>query len=400
MSGTGKYLAIMRNAPSAPGYVNGPSNVCEFYNNGSEVVYSVSNVYHATGYLWTLPNNVTLISGQGTNTITVRFEAGFVSSTLKVRSTSNCFTSLDRSFNITANAFAVPTYVSGPTNACMYVNTGNMATYVCAKSTGAPAYIWTVPAGVTIIERPGDVPENDTIIRVMFDENFVTATKIQVQTTGCNTSLARTLTINKTAPSAPTGVTGMTNVCNYIGSNTRVRYETRRAMNATQYLWTIPNDAQLQSYDGDTAINVTFNSGYVIGLIEVRSSNACSVSSSRVLSVSRALPETPEDISGPSSACAYYANGTTATYSIPAVQGATGYAWTLPSYVTLVSGQNTTSIIVRFDSGYVTSYIKVKSLNACSASLERTLRVMASPYATPGTISGPTNSCIYINDGD
>jgi len=41
----------------------------------------------------------------------------------------------------------------------------------------------------------------------------------------------------------------------------------------------------------------------------------------------------------------------------------------------------------------------VKSLNACSASLEKTLRVTAIPYSAPGTISGPTNSCIYINDG-
>ncbi len=397
--GTGKYLAIVRNLPTVPGFVNGPTNVCEFYNNGTEVTYSVADVEFATGYLWTLPNNVTLVSGQGTNTIVVRFEAGFVNSSLKVRALSNCNSTLDRSFNITANPFAVPTYVSGPTNACMYINTGNMATYVCSKSTGAPAYIWTVPAGVTIIERPGDLPENDTIIRVLFDENFVSATSIQVQTTGCNTSLARTIAISKTSPTAPSSVTGFTNVCNYIGSNTPVRYSTRRVLNASQYLWTVPNDAQVQSYDGDTAVNVTFNSGYVTGMIEARTSNACAVSSARVLSVSRALPATPSDISGPTNSCAYYANGTTATYSISAVQGATGYAWTLPSNVTLVSGQNTTSITVRFDSGFATSSIKVKSLNTCAASLDKTLRVTATPFAAPGTITGPTNSCIYINDG-
>jgi hypothetical protein len=164
-------------------------------------------------------------------------------------------------------------------------------------------------------------------------------------------------------------------------------------------MWTVPNGAQIQSYYGDTAINVIFNSSFVSGNIEVRSKNACSVSSAKLLPVSRTLPASPSTITGPASACAYYANGTTATYSIPAVTGATGYAWTLPSYMTLVSGQNTTSITVKFDSGFVTSTIKVKSLNACAASVDRTLSITATPYATPGTISGPTNSCIYINNG-
>jgi hypothetical protein len=399
LSGTGKYLAITRSLPTAPGFINGPSNTCPYYNNGTEVTYSVSDVDFATSYLWTLPNNLTLVSGQGTNTIVVRFESGFVNSTLKVRALSNCSSTLDRGINLTANSYTAPSIVSGPSNACMYLNTGNMATYVCSKSAGAPAYIWTVPAGVTIIERPGDLPENDTIIRVLYDENFVSSTNIQVQTTGCNTSVARSLTISKTAPSVPTSITGVTNVCNYAGTNTTVRYTTRRVLNATQYMWTVPNNAQIQSHDGDTAINVMFNSGYVTGMIEARTSNACAVSSARVLSVSRALPATPADISGPTSSCAFYNNGTTATYSISAVQGAIGYAWTLPSYMTLVSGQNTTSITVKFDSGFVTSNIKVKSLNTCAASLDKSLRVTATPYASPGTISGPTNSCIYINDG-
>ncbi len=399
MSGTGKYLAITRSLPTAPGFISGPSNTCAYYNNGTEVTYSVSDVNFASSYLWTLPNNVTLVSGQGTNTIVVRFESGFVNSTLKVRAISNCSSTLDRGINLTANAFAVPTYVNGPTNACMYVNTGNMATYVCSKSTGAPSYIWTVPAGVTITERPGDLPENDTIIRVTFDENFVTASKIEVQTSGCNTSLARTLTINKNIPFMPGSINGANNVCNYVGNSSTVRYSVRRVLHASQYLWTVPNNAQIQSYDGDTAINVLFNAGFTNGSIDVRTSNACGMSSSRAFGVSRIAPATPEDIEGPTNSCAYYGNGATATYTIPAVQGANGYVWSLPPYVTLVSGQNTTSITVRFDSGYATSNIKVKSLNACTESLDKTLRVIASPYGTPGTISGPTNSCIYLNDG-
>ena len=72
--------------PGTPGTISGPSTgVCA----GSTQVYSIADVVNATNYTWTAPTNASILSGQGTTTATVSFNASFASGTLSVNA-SNC----------------------------------------------------------------------------------------------------------------------------------------------------------------------------------------------------------------------------------------------------------------------------------------------------------------------
>jgi len=74
------YLVDISPKPAPAGPVMGPADVCE---GSSGIGYSISPVAEATGYVWTVPAGVNILSGGNTNTITVEFgpdaESGYIS---------------------------------------------------------------------------------------------------------------------------------------------------------------------------------------------------------------------------------------------------------------------------------------------------------------------------------
>lgn len=85
-------------APKAPSLINGPGTCC---SNQQNVSFSISPVYGATTYNWSVPANATIISGQGTTSIKVNF-AGYAGQ-IKVRAANNCGYSIYTNKIITFN---------------------------------------------------------------------------------------------------------------------------------------------------------------------------------------------------------------------------------------------------------------------------------------------------------
>ena len=73
--------------PATAGVVSGPTHVCVPV---SGVVYSVAAISDADEYFWTLPAGATIVSGEGTNSITVDFAANAVSGVIKVFGSNEC----------------------------------------------------------------------------------------------------------------------------------------------------------------------------------------------------------------------------------------------------------------------------------------------------------------------
>ena len=81
-----RTLAVNK-VPGAPGVITGPSVVCGL----GSATYSIVPVTGATSYLWMLPSGVTMVSGQGSNTILVNINSvGFVSGLLRVYAQTAC----------------------------------------------------------------------------------------------------------------------------------------------------------------------------------------------------------------------------------------------------------------------------------------------------------------------
>ena len=388
-----RTLRIFKLITSIPSSISGPSNACPYYDNGNEATYSIPAQTYATSYVWTLPNNMTIISGQGTNTITVTFDAGYQSSFIKVKALNNCSASSDKQLYVTASPYAVPGVITGNTNACAYINNAIEATYTIRKVAGAPAYIWTAPAGMTLTHSESG--ENDTIVSATFDDTFVSGTNLQVQTTGCNTSVARTLTILKTITAAPAVLVGATDVCAAIGNQTEVTYYTSPVTNATSYQWTVPSGASIVSGQGDTLITVLFDNTFTSGTVTVKSSTYCGQSAAKSLTVGRLLPITPAVLNGTTDiyVCTPMSNNANYTYSTRSVAYANSYVWTVPTGATLVSGQGDTSIVVTFDSTFITGSITVKAQNGCFISAAKSLAVTKKLPLASTVLNGSTDVC-------
>jgi hypothetical protein len=95
-------------------------------------------------------------------------------------------------------------------------------------------------------------------------------------------------------------------------------------------------------------------------------------------------------ITGPTSVCR---GATGVTYTVPAITGATGYIWSLPTGGTITAGANTNTITVSFSlaatSGNVTVYGTNACMNGSSSSLSVTVNILPVP-----TITGPASACV------
>ncbi len=71
-------------SPSTPGAISGPEKLCP---GDSDITYSILPVESSTYYLWTVPEDSKIISGQGTTSIKIKF--GKISGSICVRANNN-----------------------------------------------------------------------------------------------------------------------------------------------------------------------------------------------------------------------------------------------------------------------------------------------------------------------
>jgi len=103
-SGTFVYNLFVGSAPTATGTISGPASVC-LGTNG--VVYITTPITGAVSYIWTVPAGATIMSGQGTATITVDFGTSALSGNITVAGSNECGTGPVSTYAITLNT--VPT---------------------------------------------------------------------------------------------------------------------------------------------------------------------------------------------------------------------------------------------------------------------------------------------------
>jgi hypothetical protein len=99
-NGTSSTLPITVNTlPDAAGIINGNStlSVCPISNG---IVYSLSPVFNADYYVWSLPAGATIVSGDSTNSITVNFSNTASSGTISVYGENACGVGSTSTFDI------------------------------------------------------------------------------------------------------------------------------------------------------------------------------------------------------------------------------------------------------------------------------------------------------------
>ncbi|MEO6668146.1 MAG: MopE-related protein [Ferruginibacter sp.] len=372
--------------PVSTPIVIGPTNMCPFVGTAQQVVFTIAPLPGVTGYQWSVPPTVNIVSGQNTNTLTVTILAGFTASAnkqIRVTTTSPCGTSPLGIHYLLAQYPSTPGFITGPAEACTFVGTGNEAVYKINKVTAATAYTWTASAGMTINSHPGGAGINDTIITVLYAPTFTGGTITVRSENNCGSSInVRQFTITNGNTATPGAIQGPGNACLYMPSaaipaGTEATYIIRAVLNATSYTWAVPAGASISSHPGgtganDTVIVVSYSSAFAGGNITVAANGSCGSSNTRSLSIQANLK--------PGAIGAISANETQAcpdrqvVYSIVLPSNTNWVQWTVPANAVILNGQGTASITVSYPAANAGSVTATPS-NGCGVGKTRSLQV-------------------------
>ncbi|MBL7915560.1 MAG: proprotein convertase P-domain-containing protein [Bacteroidia bacterium] len=332
---------------STPGVIAGDVVACE----NSVKSYSVPAVAGAENYSWSVSPGMTIVSGAGTNNITVSFAPGFTQGNLCVAAGLNCgFTGLSRCLVI-KNITPALGNLTGPFALCPGQTN---QVFSVPSVAGAASYNWTIPSNVSVVSGQGTP---SLVLNV--GNNFNIGQLCVEVVSNCGlVSSTRCKTIYSTIPQTPSLIAGQAGgVCGQT-----LTYAVPSAPGINSYNWSLPSGASFVSPNGSNSVDISFINSMGSGQICVSSVNSCGSSIPRCMNV-KGIPADAGNINGANSVCPGEQG---LMFSINAVQGANNYIWTVPTGATIIAGQNTTSIIV--DWGTASGAVTVKASNDCGFS--------------------------------
>jgi hypothetical protein len=362
----------------AAGPITGPGSQCMPVQTGSGT-FSIAAVPGAISYSWSVPSNMNILSGQGTTSIFVSWTPfavhdGIVGN-ITVSPVDNCGAGQSSSLAIDINYTAPvrPSSISGPVRLCP----GDIGTYSVFPVARASSYQWNLPAGLTISSGAGT-----NIISVSADNSFAGGTISCSAVNVCGASPVRTRTTLLNTPTTPSAISGFANgLCGATG----VAYSVALLPMASGYTWSVPAGATIMDGQGTNSILVDFDANFTSGAITVTGNNGCGDGPARSLTV-KGAPGVASPIIGDISICNGQVN---VKYEVNTVAGAGNYQWTVPTGVTLVSGQGTKEIFVNYGATTASGLqISVITSNSCGNSTARVLN---------GIVVNPAN-CIRVGD--
>ncbi|MBK7095055.1 MAG: T9SS type A sorting domain-containing protein [Saprospiraceae bacterium] len=367
--GTSRTLAITTKLiPSQPSSISGNSAPCE---ETTGLVYSVTNVPGVT-YLWAVPTDWTITSGQGTYSITVT--AGFDWGNITVTPSNDCGNGPSRTLAVSTQVIPdQPSAISGNDNPCQ----GATGLIYSVYEESYVVYTWTVPSGWTI--TAGQNTSSITVIVGTSSGNIIV-----ILSNDCGDGTANSLAVTtQTVPEQPSTITGSTNPCQ---GTTGLVYSVTDVPGVI-FSWDVPGDWIITSGTEENTITVT--AGTASGNITVIPFNECGEGPAQTLAVIvQLIPAQPSAITGNNNPC----QGTTGlSYSVTDVSGVT-YFWTVPTGWTITAGQNTNSITVT--AGTASGNITVTPSNTCGNGTANSLAVTTQTVpAQPSAITGNNNPC-------
>ncbi len=252
--------------PGTPGPIAGAAKVCA----GGVVTYTINNNPNVTSYNWMMPATATIISGQGTNSVTVQFAGNFTSANICVTATNACGTSQARCKSISKTAAISVGNMAGN----LYGNCNATVNFSVPANANASSYTWTVPASCSIVSGQGT-----NAIVLSTPAGFVSGQLCVTAFNGCVNSAPRCVNIYG-APPSPAVINGPATVC---AGQTNVTYSVPVMYSANYYKWTVPAGSTIVSGQGTTTIVVNF--GTTVGKIGCTAKNDCGDRGTKTLTI-------------------------------------------------------------------------------------------------------------------
>lgn len=266
----------------------------------------------------------------------------------------------------------LPGIISGEAISC---GTGSV-NYSVPVVDHATTYQWVLPPGAVGTSTSNSIQVNMATAQ----SGFISVAGVN----GCGAGPASEyfVLINNTIEK-PGPLTGPVQICQ--GAQD-VAFAVSPVAGATGYIWQL-NGAPLAATTTTAQVNFATAGP---ATISVKSTNGCKESDpvTLALSVNPGSGALPGMIDGPETVC----TGSQASYTIPAVNGAASYFWTVPAGATGSSASNTIDITFGNNG---TGVIQVSAMLACGATSALTLPVTVQEGASspPEFVSAPLSVC-------
>jgi hypothetical protein len=219
------------------------------------------------GYVWTLSAGGTLVTGAGTNNISVIWNTpGAQSVSVTYTNLAGCVPASPTILNVSVNSSpGAAGSITGATTVC---GGAQGVTYSTPPIADAVTYVWTLPAGATIASGTGT-----NNITVNFATNAFSGIISVYGNNLCGNGTASSLQVAVTRlVAAAEVIAGQPAVCQGASG---VVYTVAPIANATEYVWTTPPGTTIVGGAGTNLIIVDFGMNTVSGVITVYGSNSC-----------------------------------------------------------------------------------------------------------------------------
>ncbi|MEI6684412.1 MAG: choice-of-anchor L domain-containing protein [Bacteroidota bacterium] len=356
--------------------ITGTNPVCA---PSTGITYSIPPMAGADSYTWTVPPGAVITSGGSTHAITVDYSALASPGSITVKGINNiCGSGPVVTMALTVAPSAQPAgTITGNTNIC---TPASGLLFSVPAITGANNYIWTLPAGASIVAG-----NNTNAITVDFSLSSTSGNvTVYGQSTLCGNGLPSSLPLSIHPDPQPAGpVSGLATLC---VPATGITYSIAPVTGADSYIWSVPPGAIITAGSTTSSIVVDFSQTALSGPVTVKGhSNFCG--DGLPASLALTIHPTPE-ASGPVSGNTPVCQGTAVvTYAISPVNYSTSYDWSVPGGVTITSGAGTTQISCIFTTSAVSGNFTVRGFNAeCNYGQPAVKAVVVNPLPGPAVV--------------
>jgi hypothetical protein len=332
--------------------INGTDILCP---GSSGIVYFTEQ--GMTNYAWTISSGGLITAGNGTNAITVSWlVSGTQSITVNYTNPEGCSGNSSSSKTITILPNPAP-LLNGPASSCIGT------TVVYSTDPGMSFYTWTISAGGTVLSG-----SNTNSITVKWNATGQQSVSVSyINAFGCPVLIPSVLNVMIYPTPVPT-ITGSSSICPSAG----IVYFTEPGM--TNYSWTITPGGIITAGIGTNAITVTWQTAGTRYLtVNYTTPSGCRAINPTAITIT-VLPVPVPVISGPTVVSVGY------TESYSTASGMIDYGWSVSSGGAIISGANTSSIVVLWHTSG-TQFVNVTVINSsgCPSASPASMAVKVNP---------------------
>ncbi|MCB9234103.1 MAG: gliding motility-associated C-terminal domain-containing protein [Bacteroidia bacterium] len=352
--------------------ITGPDSVCE-YTAGH--TYSTPN-NAGNNYLWAISGAGVITSGQGSNSIGVKWMAnGTYTVSVTETNPAGCDSTVSFTVVVTPKPYPV---IAGPAVVCEFTDGHN---YNITGAVGN-SYLWTVTQGSGFIYAG----QGTNAIEVKWMGNGPGTVQVQeTNTFGCDSTVSFNVTVD---PKPYPLISGPATLCEFTSGHTYAIASSA----GSAYNWWISsgNGGGITSGQGSNSIQIQWLATGV-DTVWVNHTNAQGCDSTVFFPV-QIDPKPYPVISGPATVCEYTDGH---NYSIPLNPGSS-YAWSIVQGNGVIqSGQGTSSVLVKWLANSF-GIVQVTETNSQGCDSTVTFNVTVNPKPYP-TISGPLTACEHTS---